>query len=63
MAEAGEDVDDLELHGIPLSLFIIMCSLACLGIVYAVAVLVFNIAKQNDKYGFIVFDFDVNTSH
>ena len=40
---------DTRLEGIPISLFVVMCSLALLGIIYAIVIMVFNIAKQTDK--------------
>jgi hypothetical protein len=43
---------ETRLEGIPISLFVVMCSLALLGIVYAIAIMVFNVAKQSNKLVF-----------
>ena len=49
-AAAGDCIPgDLETSAIPLSLFVIMCALAALGMAYAAAIMVFNIARSKNK--------------
>ena len=37
------------LQGIPLAAFVVMSSLALLGVIYALLILIFNLLKRNDK--------------